>query len=368
MDTDLEIIHNLRDNFKVGLIRANSQGFLYMNAEALAMFGFTSLHEAASQPRRILFADCDSYQHLVTKQNAYGILTDERVLFSRQDRSNFWGLLTSRVHVVGEEVFYDEMIIDITDKVNIERRLTEKTHLLEKVGNELDRFIYSASHDLRSPVSSMKGLVNLFRVNGDIFSCAQFLDMMEGSLNNLERFIKMLVEFSKTTNQPVVVEPVNLGKIIASVLQELKTHPSSGKVQVECVAPGSALIYSDFNKLYTVLSNTIKNAFDFLDPAKPSGLVAIKAEINNEKATVEIIDNGIGIDKRYIPTIFQMFYRASSLSKGSGLGLYVAREAIVRLGGSINIRSEYGLGTFVSIQIPNEVNRAYGEDVELKTA
>jgi signal transduction histidine kinase len=362
MDTELGIIYNLRDHFKVGLLRSDGRGFLYMNAEALAMFGFSTLDEAVAQPRRILFADCDSYQHLLTKQKAYGAITNERVLFIRQDRTSFWGLLTSRITEVNGEVYYDEMIVDASAQVNSERKLIEKTHLLEKVGNELDRFIYSASHDLRSPISSMKGLLNLYRMNDEIFTCSQFLDMMEASLNNLECFIRMLVDFSKTTNQPVVIEPVNLEKVINGILKNLKTHPSNGKVHVECVTSGAAVVHSDLNKVYTILSNVIRNAFDFLDPAKGSGLVSIKAHVSNAKATVEVIDNGIGIDKRFIPTVFQMFYRASSLSKGSGLGLYVAREAIVRLGGNINIRSEYGLGTFVNIQIPNEIDKAYDND------
>jgi signal transduction histidine kinase len=366
MDTDLEILKSLRENFNFGIIRANSRGFLYMNAEALAMFGFNSLDEASSSPRRTLFADCETYHHLVIKQKTYGVLTHERVLFCRQDHSNFWGSLTSRMYEAEGEVYYDEIILDVSSQVSTEHKLSEKSHLLEKVANELDRFIYSASHDLRSPISSMKGLINLYQMSRDIFSPEQFLDMMEGRLNHLETFVNKLVEFSKTTNQAVMIEPVNLNRVIKAILNSLELHSNRIKMKVECVVPTDCVVHSDLNKIHTILSHTIKNAFDFLDPAKCSGLVSIKVEITNEKAIIEIIDNGIGIDKQFIPTIFQMFYRATSLSKGSGLGLYLAREAVVRLGGNINVHSEPGLGTFVTIHIPNEVNRAY--DDELKTA
>jgi signal transduction histidine kinase len=117
--------------------------------------------------------------------------------------------------------------------------------------------------------------------------------------------------------------------------------------------PEDCRVYSDFSKLYTTLSHIIRNAFDYHDPSKCSGLLLIKAEIQREKVLIEVLDNGIGIDKKCIPTIFQLFYRASRLSKGSGLGLYLAREAMVRLGGSIDINSELNLGTLVKVQFPN---------------
>jgi signal transduction histidine kinase len=367
MSTDLEIIYNLRETFNFAVIRANSHGFLYMNAEAMEMFGFSSMEEIASYPRRTLFADRDLYHHLVTKQKAYGRLINERVLFNRKNRSNFWGCLTSRLYEVDGELYYDDIIWDVSEEVANEHKLSEKSHLLEKVANELDRFIYSASHDLRAPISSMKGLIYLFRMNMQVFSCGQLLDMMEESLNKLEVFINKLVEFSKNSNQPVIIEPICLAKVIRSILEGMKPHPNSAKTNVEWQAPADSLLYSDYSKIHTALFHVIKNAFDFVDPTKGSGLLSIKADINRERACVEIIDNGIGIEKHLMSTIFQMFFRASSLSKGSGLGLYLAREALVRLGGSIDISSEPNLGTVVTIQIPNEITQAYGGE-ELKMA
>jgi signal transduction histidine kinase len=121
-------------------------------------------------------------------------------------------------------------------------------------------------------------------------------------------------------------------------------------------------VYSDVNKLYTTLSHIIRNAFDYHDASKCNGLLLIKAEIQREKVLIEVLDNGIGIDRKYIPTIFQMFYRASRLSKGSGLGLYVAREAMVSLGGSIDINSELNLGTLVKVQFPNATSQNFDEE------
>jgi signal transduction histidine kinase len=258
-------------------------------------------------------------------------------------------------------VRYDEIIVDISDKVINEHKLCEKSHMLEKVANELDRFIYSASHDLRSPISSMRGLISLFKTNTKVFPPDQFISMMEESLNKLETFVNRLVEFSRNSNEPVQIEAVDIAKMIDSILDELKTHPNKGKVNVECAMDGVSGVYSDFNKLYTVLFHVIKNSFDYVDPSKPRAILSIKSEMLKDQVVIEIMDNGIGIDKKSLPIVFQMFYRGTHLSRGSGLGLFLAREAITRLGGTIEIKSELSRGTFIILEIPNDARSMRGQ-------
>jgi signal transduction histidine kinase len=359
MGTDMEIMNRHIENLGVAIMRTNDQGFLYMNSAALKMFRFNSLEEAGTFQRRSLFADHNTYQQFLNKQAAHGIVVNERILFSRQDRSNFWGSITSHLYCVNGEVRYDEVVMDISDRVINEHKLCEKTHLLEKVANQLDRFIYSASHDLRSPIASMQGLISVVRASPEVFPIEQFLLMMEESLNKLETFITRLVEFSKNTNEPVLIESVDIGKMIHSILDELKGHPNRDKVNIDCSLEAGSHIHSDFNKLYTILFQIIKNAFDYADPAKPRAILSIRSEVFKEHVAIEIMDNGIGIDKPSLPTVFQMFYRGSYLSKGSGLGLFLAREAITRLRGTIEIKSELNWGTLICIQIPNDARSVH---------
>lgn len=354
MGADVEILGGLSENFGIAIIRASDQGFLYMNSEALEMFRFRSFEEASTCQRRSLFADCDAYQHFLNKQAAHGIVVNERVLFCRMDKSNFWGSITSRLYCVNGDVRYDEIVMDISDKVINEHKLCEKSHLLEKVANQLDRFVYSASHDLRSPISTMQGLISVVKTNPEAFPVDQFLSMMEESLNKLETFVNRLVEFSKNSNEPVLIETVDIGNMINCVLEGLKGHPNKSKVTIECLLDGGSSVSTDFNKLYTVLSQIIKNAFDYADPAKPRAILSIRSEKIREHVVIEIIDNGIGIEKKSIPTVFQMFYRGTQLSKGSGLGLFLAREAMTRLGGTIEIQSEIHRGTLISLRIPSD--------------
>jgi signal transduction histidine kinase len=354
MRADMEILGGLSGNLNVAIIRANNRGFLYMNSEALQMFRFNSFEEASTCQRKALFADCDTYQYCLNKQMAYGILINERVLFSRRDKSNFWGSITSRLYHVNGDTYFDEIIVDITDKVVNEHKLAEKSHLLEKVANELDRFVYSASHDLRSPISSMRGLISLCKINSEVFPPYQFLIMMEVCLEKLEVFVNSLVEFSKNSNEPVMVEQINFHKIIWSILEHLKEHPNKNRINMECSVDKNAFINSDFNKLYTVLFQVIKNAFDYVDVSKPRSIVSINVEVLKERVVIEVTDNGIGIDKKCLPNIFQMFFRGTQVSKGSGLGLFIAREAMTKLGATVEVKSELGLGTFINLSIPND--------------
>lgn len=360
MGTDMEILDSLRENFGIAIMRANTHGFLYMNSEALEMFRFRSFEEASTYQRKSLFADCKSYHHFLSKQAASGILVNERILFCRSDKSNFWGSVTSRLYNVNGDVRFDEIIVDISDKVINEHKLSEKSHLLEKVANELDRFIYSASHDLRSPISSMRGLISLFRTNSGL-TPDQFLTMMEECMTKLETFVNRLVEFSKNSNEPVQIEPVYFGKLIHSILDELKGHPNRNRMNIEYSLDDNLCIHSDFNKLYTVLFHIIKNAFDYADTAKPRAILSIKSEVLKDTVVIEVMDNGIGIDKKCLPAIFQMFYRGTDLSKGSGLGLFLTREALTRLRGTIEIKSELGMGTFVILRIPNDAETVHDQ-------
>lgn len=349
---DLEIINSVRKNLKFAIMRSSNCGFKYMNEKALALFGFAGVEETNYLSRRTIFADADAYMHLQAKQKAYGTLRNERVLFSRADQSNFWGSLTSAMYELDGELVYDEIIEEITAEVLQEHKLSEKSLLLEKVATELDRFVYSASHDLRSPISTMKGLLLLMQKQLPGLSVDEFYNMMGENLDKLDSHIGKLVEFSKNSNQPVSYENIDLEKLIQSILDELEQHPNRARLEIEYSIQGNYPFMCDMNKFKTLLLQTIKNSLDYMDANKSKPFLSIIVHRSQAKTSIEVIDNGIGIEKRHLPNIFQMFYRASVRSKGSGLGLYLVREAVVKLNGSVDINSEFGLGTCVLIQVP----------------
>jgi signal transduction histidine kinase len=126
-------------------------------------------------------------------------------------------------------------------------------------------------------------------------------------------------------------------------------------LQVDILVEDSIPFYSDFYRMSVILNNLISNSIKYLDQNKSSSFLNIKATIDNKMARIHFEDNGIGIDSRLMPKIFTMFFRATTKNEGSGLGLYIVKEAVEKLSGKVEITSELGKGTAFRIEVPNLV-------------
>src|SRR5690606_16639923 len=112
----------------------------------------------------------------------------------------------------------------------------------------------------------------------------------------------------------------------------------------------SDLFYSDSWRLKVILSNIISNAIRYRNGKDP--VIRVMVKVTGDKANVSVEDNGKGIVKEHLPSVFKMFYRATDDGHGSGLGLYIVKEAVEKLNGSIKISSREGAGTTVNLEIP----------------
>jgi signal transduction histidine kinase len=219
---------------------------------------------------------------------------------------------------------------------------------------ELDHFIYSASHDIRSPIATTMGIINLMRLDLHDDISKKYIGMMDASLAKLERFVRELTGFGKNSKKIIEDESINLEQTLSEVMSEFQQHHSNfAKVDVSSKVRTSGVFYSDPGRLQLILHNTIKNALDYCDLKKSSRVVSIEMQSDADKAMIEIFDNGIGIAPTYVDNVFDIFFRGTDLSKGPGIGLYTAREAATKLGGIISLNSEYGVGTSVKIEVPN---------------
>ncbi|TAE48595.1 MAG: ATP-binding protein [Cytophagales bacterium] len=100
-------------------------------------------------------------------------------------------------------------------------------------------------------------------------------------------------------------------------------------------------------------SDLVSNAFRYADITKEQSFVKITTNLNEKNIIIIIEDNGQGIDEKYLPRIFEMFYRATETNTGSGLGLYILKETLTILKGNIKVKSKYGVGTTFEVSIPN---------------
>lgn len=226
---------------------------------------------------------------------------------------------------------------------------------LSKANEELDRFVYSASHDLKAPLTSLMGLVNLSKIEiKDPESIAQYLELMQSSIYRLMKVINDLADFSR--NERLVIEHklIDFDMLIIEIVESLKFMPNAEKIDFKVDIPKSDInFYSDSLRLRILLNNLIANALLYHNFNQRTPLIIIEIIYDDKKAAITVMDNGRGIEEKHHKRIFDMFYRASNDSKGSGLGLYIVKGIVDKLQGEIFLDSELGQGTLFKVEIPN---------------
>jgi signal transduction histidine kinase len=258
-------------------------------------------------------------------------------------------------------IFFNSFLVYLAIRLNFlsESRLEksalqiqQKNNELVKVNSELDRFVYSASHDLKSPITSLRGLVNLSRLIHDPSELKSHFSMMEERLIHLDKFISDIANYSRNARQTLRLSSVNVRKLIDDYLTVLMHLPEANSVKVSIEVPHHLTIISDKTRLEMVLGNIISNAFKYYDSSKGNSFIAIKLIANESTIEIEIEDNGIGIPNDYLGKIFDMFTRAHETAKGAGLGLYIVKETLLKLNGSIRVESNVGAGSKFTILLP----------------
>lgn len=236
-----------------------------------------------------------------------------------------------------------------------QKTLRQQNEELKKLNKELDLFVYSTSHNLRAPLRSVLGLINLSKYElstKNTEALGQYFTMMESSIGELDNTLKHILEYSRSGRLEDEPEEINFRKIFQGIFVSLKYINQPGAIsKIINIHPGP-VFYCNKMRLDLVLLNLISNAIKYYDPLKQDPYV--KMEVFPEEAQVRIVieDNGIGIGEELQAHVFEMFYRATEKSDGSGLGLYIVKETMDRMKGSILLESKQGIGTTFTLTIP----------------
>jgi PAS domain S-box-containing protein len=217
---------------------------------------------------------------------------------------------------------------------------------------ELDQLMYKTSHDLRSPLSSIIGLINVANIDPDPTSFKEYLAKIEGRAKKLDEFIRSMLDYARVNRLDVEPEEIDIQQFVKNCIAELEYMENFKRVRTTVrLKPRDLKIQSDRLRLKVIFSNIISNAYKYANTQAESFLdISVRQDKNG--LGVEFKDNGIGIKNEYLPKIFDMFYRATERSQGSGLGMYIVKQAVEKLGGKITIESTYGLGTTIQITLP----------------
>ncbi|HEU5289604.1 MAG TPA: hybrid sensor histidine kinase/response regulator [Cyclobacteriaceae bacterium] len=229
---------------------------------------------------------------------------------------------------------------------------------LVKTNKEVDSLVYSVSHNLRAPLMSVLGLINLAKRENSIDTLHQFHHMMEDTILKLDDTLKEILDYSKNARLELQIEKVNLQELIEDTFERMRFMPGFARMDIQVSIRNGIELYSDYYRLSVIINNLISNAIKYQDKYKETARLHIHGAVENSKALLRFEDNGMGIDNKLISKIFDMFFRANTEKDGSGLGLYIVREAVEKLQGKIDIKSELGEGTTFILEIPN-YNREY---------
>jgi PAS domain S-box-containing protein len=249
-------------------------------------------------------------------------------------------------------VFYpDEDVIDfvLKDITQTKENLIE----LQKVNFELDSFVYHASHDLRSPLRSILGLIDLYNLEEDAKLREECIEKIGQSVKRLDDLVVELLSISRNDRVNDPHSEINLMLEVNNSISSYYNATDTTNLEVSTQILQPVPFVSDPTRVRIILNNVISNAIKYRSFRKEKSTIDIFAEVNEDHALIRISDNGEGIEESKLPHIFDMFYRATERSEGSGLGLYIVKKVADKLNASIDVSSEELEGTTFTVKIPN---------------
>jgi len=261
------------------------------------------------------------------KFNETIVLEDVVLLSKEKNRHYFDGFIT--YSEVLPEAPYVVYLHEVTG-----RRLKEVR--LKQSNAELDSFVYKVSHDLKAPLQSLKGLINLAARSVDD-QTNEYIGLMRKSVGHLEMYIDKLALYSRNSTQELKYENVNVVALVEDIIEAHRFQPEASRLTFRISASGMEEIVTDVFRLQLVLSNLIANAIKYHDPAQENPFVEIFFRNEIRQMEIQVTDNGLGIDEVYLDKIFNLYQRATSTGNGSGIGLHMVKEAVDKLNGKIKL-------------------------------
>ena len=231
-------------------------------------------------------------------------------------------------------------------------QLVQSNKQLKKLNDELDRFVYSTSHDLRAPLLSVLGLLKLAEENVGENELKRYHRMMQNRISSLDKLIKDITDYSRNNRLQIINENIRIASLTGEIWESLRYSADAQGIEFINELPQDLLVVNDGTRFRVVLSNLIANAIRYHDHRKDNKYIRIYHQVTVSSFSLHVEDNGQGIAPELHSKIFDMFYRGNESSQGSGLGLYIVKETLSKLSGTINLCSTPRLGSTFSISLP----------------
>lgn len=265
------------------------------------------------------------------------------VLLKTKSGKNIWTLISGSP--------YFDIHGNVIGSIGIHTNISD----LKLVNNELKLFIYKTSHDLRSPIAAVLGLTDLAMSENDIEQIKSYLKKIDYSAKKLDTALINLVKNMQIKDINEFNDKINVEEVLEEVLKQFIGYEGFQHLEIS----KSVLFNGDFlsNRLIieSIFQNIIENAIKYRKTNKSNAWLQISVQLIEENIQIIFSDNGIGIDSMFLNKIFEMYFRGTVNAKGSGLGLYLVKTGIDKLGGTIEVDSEKDQGTKITISLPLSV-------------
>ncbi len=352
---------DLFDNMQDIVCRIGDEGRVTaLNRAGARILGFEKPEDVIGKELKELYVSPSEWTRFEKELGEKGFLEDYIVHLRRRDGQAL--SMSVNAHILIDErgwpASIDGVFRDVSERARMEMQLHSYASDLEKKNDELESLIYSITHDFKSPLLVVGGMVTrLHRLASSILGDKglQYLDWIRINVNKMDRMVSDLLEFYRADKILIPFETVSTGALVDTVIRDAEPLAREKGIVLRKKGP-FALVQGYRNRLYQVLYNLVENAIKYTD--RPEGaIVEIGCTLGDKEHVFRVSDNGPGIPQDHQAKVFQIFYTLEPEEvSGTGIGLSIARKIIQSHGGRIWVESELGEGATFCFTLPVSEN------------
>ncbi len=248
--------------------------------------------------------------------------------------------------------FVVKVIQDINEEKVLENELKRINEEQERVILDQETFVYTASHDLQSPINNIEGLVKALKEN-DSKDPGAILAMIDKSIERFRNKIRELSEIGREQEEARInAETVSVAESLDEVLLDLEGEIQYADAEIKSDISPDARVRLSKRNLSSILQNLISNSLKYREPSRNLKVAVESGKHNNDYVLVSVRDNGIGIAENNKDKIFRMYQRLHNDSKGTGVGMAIVKRIVDNVGGKVEVESTLGEGSTFNIYLP----------------
>ncbi|MBD0256042.1 MAG: HAMP domain-containing histidine kinase [Cytophagales bacterium] len=245
-------------------------------------------------------------------------------------------------------------LVDLTNLKQVQEELQQTNENLVRINNDLDNFVYTASHDLKAPIINLEGLVKKLskEVQPEEGRVGFIMELITGTIDTFKKTIQTLTDISRIQKNVSDDETdVDLNELLVDIQTSVRDMIESNEATVKADCREVSQVHFSRKNLHSIVHNLLTNAIKYRSPDRKP-MVRIATEDTGEYIVLCVKDNGLGISPEQQKKLFTMFKRFHDHVEGSGVGLYIVKRIIENAGGRIEVESTVGKGSEFTVYFP----------------